>query len=152
VLLLLFGLGFTSGRVLAGPLVDRGPSPTVLVLILLGQLLIGLALLGMADVVAVVVGATGSGLGLGCLCTVTLAMMLERAGPGGIARASILWNLAYDVGQALGAIALGAVASLSQPGDVFFVTAGVLIAVAVPAAACDWRRVRAKARASVSTA
>lgn len=144
VLLLLFGLGFSSGRLLAGRLRDRGLSPTVLVPILLGDLFIGLTLLGTSDVAVVAVGAAASGLGSGCLCTLTLVMMFDRVGAGGIARASILWNLAYDVGQAVGALALGAIAPLLKPGDVFFVAAGVLIVVAVPAAAWDWRRVRAE--------
>jgi MFS family permease len=143
VLLLLFGLGFAAGRLLAGRLLDRGRSPTALVLILLGNLLLGLTMLATSDVVAVAMGAAISGLGSGCLCTVTLAMMFDRTGPGGIARASILWNLSYDVGQAIGAIALGAVATLLKPGDIFFVAAGVVIVVAGPAAACDWLRARA---------
>jgi MFS family permease len=144
VLLLLFGLGFASGRLLAGHLLDGGRSPTMLLLILLGGLVIGLTMLGTSNVAAVAVGAAASGLGSGCLCTVTLAMMFDRTGPGGIARASILWNLSYDIGQAVGAIGLGAVAPLLRPGDVFFIAAGVLIVIAVPAAACDWLRVRAE--------
>lgn len=144
VLLLLFGLGFASGRLLAGRLLDRGHAPTVLVLILLGDLLMGLTMLATSDVAVVAVGAAISGLGSGCLTTVTLAMMFQRSGPNGIARASILWNLSYDVGQAIGAIALGAIAPLLKPADIFFVAAGVVIVVAVPAAACDWLRVRAE--------
>jgi hypothetical protein len=115
---------------------------------LLGALLIGLTMLATPDVAAVAVGAAISGLGSGCLCTVTLAMMFARTGPGGIARASILWNLSYDIGQAIGAIALGAIAPLLKPGDIFFVAAGVVIVVAVPAAACDWLRARAQLTAS----
>ena len=142
VLLMLFGIGFTSGRFLAGQLLDRGHLGTLMVLVLLAALVIGLVLLGAHAFAAAAVGAAGSGLGSGCLCTATLVMMFDRAGPAGMARASVLWNFAFDVGQAVGAVALGAVGSLLGPSGVFVVTAGVVMVIAVPAAAFDWRRVR----------
>jgi MFS family permease len=143
LLLVLFGTSFTSGRLLAGYLLDRGRSATRLVLWILVGVVIGLALLGTSDPAVVGVGAAASGLGIGCLCTATLVMTLDRAGNGGVARASVIWNMAYDVGQAGGAVLFGAIASLLDPSGVFLAGAAVVAFVAVPAAAFDRRRTRA---------
>jgi predicted MFS family arabinose efflux permease len=142
LLLALFGTAFTAGRLLGGYRHDRVSSPTVFVLRLLVGVVIGLALLGTSDGAVVAAGAAVSGLCIGCVCTATLVMMLDRAGPHGVARASVIWNITYDTGQAIGAIFFGAVAALLQPSGAFIVAAGVVALVAGPAAAYDWRHVR----------
>lgn len=149
VLLFLFGAGFAAGRPLGGHLLDRGRVPTVLVLRLLIGVVIGLALLGISSFPAAATGAAASGVCIGCLCTVTLVMMLDRSGPHGVARGSVVWNITFDVGQALGAVALGGVASPLGVGGVFLVAAGLVAFVAGPAAGFDWRRVRAGVPATV---
>lgn len=140
-LLVLFGTGFTVGRLVGGYRLDRVGSPTAFVLRLLVGVVIGLALLGTSEGAAVAVGAAASGLCIGSVCTATLVMMLDRAGPDGVARASVIWNITYDTGQAIGAIFFGAIAVLLQPSGVFIVAAGVVALVAGPAAAYDWRHV-----------
>jgi MFS family permease len=142
VLLALFGTGFTAGRLLGGYQLDRIGSPSVFVLKLLVGVVIGLALLGTSDGAAVSVGAAASGLCIGCVCTATFVMMLDRAGPQGVARVSVIWNITFDAGQAIGAIFFGAIAALLQPSGVFVVAAGGVALVAGPAAIYDWRHVR----------
>jgi predicted MFS family arabinose efflux permease len=147
LLLVLFGTSFTAGRLLAGYLLDRGRSATRLVLWLLVGVVIGLALLGTLDTAVVAVGAAASGLGIGCVCTATLVMTLDRVGKSGVARASVIWNMAFDVGQAVGAVLFGAIAALLDPSGVFLAGAALVALVAVPAAAFDWRRMRVTAPA-----
>lgn len=142
LLLMLFGAGFASGRLVGGRLLDRDYPPTVLVLRMLAGTVIGLALLGISDLAAAAVGALVSGVVIGCITTATLVMMLDRSGPNGVARASVIWNMTYDVGQAVGAISLGAVASLAGAGGVFLALACLVALVAAPAAVFDWRQVR----------
>jgi predicted MFS family arabinose efflux permease len=142
VLLILFGAGYASGRLLGGKLLDRNRAATLLVPRLLIGAVIGLALLGSSDFALTAAGAAASGVAVGCLCTVTLVMMLDRSGPRGVARGAVIWNVTFDVGQALGAVALGAVASLFGASGVFLAAAGSVALVAGPAAALDWRHVR----------
>jgi predicted MFS family arabinose efflux permease len=142
LILVLFGTSFASGRLLAGHLLDRGRSPTQLVLWLLVGAMIGLTLLGTSDIAVVGVGAAASGLAIGCVCTATLVMTLDRVGRDGVARASVIWNITYDVGQAVGAVLFGTIASLLDPSGVFLAGGALVALVALPAAAFDWRRVR----------
>jgi predicted MFS family arabinose efflux permease len=142
LLLVLFGAGFASGRLAGGRLLDRGYPATVLVLRMLAGTVIGLALLGISDLAAAAVGAVVSGVVIGCIATATLVIMLDRSGPNGVARASVIWNMTFDVGQAVGAISLGAVASLAGTGGVFLALACLVTFVAAPAAVFDWRQVR----------
>jgi predicted MFS family arabinose efflux permease len=142
LILVLFGTSFASGRLLAGHLLDRGRSPTQLVLWLLVGAMIGLTLLGTSDIAVVGVGAAASGLAIGCVCTATLVMTLDRVGRDGVARASVIWNITYDVGQAVGAVLFGTIASLLDPSSVFLAGGALVALVALPAAAFDWRRVR----------
>jgi MFS transporter, DHA1 family, inner membrane transport protein len=142
VLLVLYGAGFAAGRLLGGQLLDRDRAPTALILWLLIGVVIGLSLLGITSFAAAAAGAGASGVFIGCVCTVTLVMMLDRSGPDGVARGAVIWNITYDVGLAIGALAFGAVASLLGTGGVFLAAAGSVALVAGPAAAFDWRHVR----------
>jgi predicted MFS family arabinose efflux permease len=150
LILVLFGTSFASGRLLAGHLLDRGRSPTQLVLWLLVGAIIGLTLLGTSDIAVVGVGAAASGLAIGCVCTTTLVMTLDRVGRDGVARASVIWNITYDVGQAAGAVLFGAIASLLDASGVFLAGGALVALVAVPAAGFDWRCVRSAPPAPVA--
>lgn len=142
LLLILFGTTFTAGRLLGGRFTDRVASPTVFVLWLIGGTLIGLTLLGTSHGIVVTTGAAISGLTIGGLCTATLVIMFDRAGRDGTTRASVFWNMAFDIGQALGGVGFGAVAAATRPGGVFFAAGIVIAAVAAPTAAFDWHRTR----------
>lgn len=132
------------GRLLAGELGDRYGRA--------GRLLrvgIGLAAVGMiAEVVAVqgapdsslllssvaaVAGAALVGMGFGLVQNDSLVVMFAMAGPSGYGAASAAWNIAYDAGTGLGAVALGAVAQPLGIPTAFGVSAALLVAV-LPAA------------------
>jgi predicted MFS family arabinose efflux permease len=137
--LLVFGTTAALARWRAGVLVDRaGPR-----LLLPGAL--GLAVLGLGTAALCLVGgraydgvllvaAAVFGLGYGAVQNLTLVVAFARAGPGGEATASALWNGAFDSGTALGAFGVGAVAAsgLALPWT-FALTAGLML-LALPVA------------------
>ncbi|GIF95835.1 MFS transporter [Catellatospora citrea] len=88
--------------------------------------------------VAVIAGVTLFGAGFGVAQNVTLALMFARVSGSGYARASMLWNLAYDAGMGVGAVGFGLlVAATGYPAG-FALTAAALLPVLVPA----WRERR----------
>jgi predicted MFS family arabinose efflux permease len=75
------------------------------------------------------------GLGLGVLLTALQTLMYERTEGPDYALASVFWNIAWDVGFALGAVGLGAIAAASSFGYAFWVLpflwlSGLVVAVA----------------------
>jgi MFS family permease len=79
------------------------------------------------------VAAGTYGLGFGALQNDTLVMMFRRAGPQGHGVASTAWNMAYDAGTGVGALAVG-VASQAVGVDGAFAAAAVLIGLVGPLA------------------
>jgi predicted MFS family arabinose efflux permease len=59
--------------------------------------------------------------------------MFERVPKSGYDTASALWNLAYDAGYGLGAVAFGMLAVQTSYGLAFALTAAVILAAIVPA-------------------
>jgi predicted MFS family arabinose efflux permease len=137
--LLAFGTTSALARWRAGVLVDRaGPR-----LLLPGAL--GLAVVGLGGValclvggrsydVVLLVAAAVFGLGYGGVQNLTLVVAFARAGRGGEATASALWNASFDFGTALGAFGVGAIAAagLGLPWS-FALSAGLML-VALPVA------------------
>jgi predicted MFS family arabinose efflux permease len=75
------------------------------------------------------------GAGLGTLLTALQTLTYERIEGADYALASVFWNVAWDIGFALGAFGLGGVASLSSYGYAFWVLpflwlGGLVVAVA----------------------
>ncbi|GAB7183876.1 MFS transporter [Kitasatospora sp. Ki12] len=131
----------TLARWLAGRHGDRrGPAPLVLPALLVsaaGVLL--LACTGSA--VAVVAGAAVFGLGFGVAQNATLALMYARVPPSGYGTVTALWNVAYDGGMGIGAVAFGAVAGGTGYPWALLLTAAVMLAALAPA----WRDRRSAA-------
>jgi predicted MFS family arabinose efflux permease len=122
----------TAARWVAGRLGDRyGP----------GRLLVpGLALAaaGMAGIAAtgtpaaVIGGSLVFGAGFGILQNTTLAIMYARVPAGGESTVSAIWNTAYDLGMAAGALAAGlVVASVGYPTTFVLTAAAMLPAFAL---------------------
>ncbi|MFD0866045.1 MFS transporter [Tessaracoccus lubricantis] len=121
------------GRWLAGTLSDRfGTKPFI-------WSLLGIAALGVAAVAAalrserpawLIAGAALLGLAYGAIQTVTLVRAFVDAGEENRASASVLWNVGFDVGTGVGAMAIGALA-----GGFGFPQAFVVTAVTVGVAA-----------------
>ncbi|MFL6100073.1 MAG: MFS transporter [Actinomycetales bacterium] len=115
VALLVFGTTAALARWRAGVLVDRaGPRlllPAALTAAVTGLFGVALCLLGGRSFDPVLlVAAALFGLGYGGIQNLTLVVAFARAGSGGAATASALWNASFDFGTALGAFGVGALA------------------------------------------
>ncbi|WP_027941077.1 MFS transporter [Amycolatopsis taiwanensis] len=73
------------------------------------------------------------GLGFGALQNDTLLIMFRHAGPRGHGAASTAWNMAYDAGTGIGAVAVG-LTSHALGVDGSFIAAAVLILLVAPLA------------------
>ena len=103
--LLAIQLTSTVSRLVAGRIADRR-DPHALLLPGLGITVVGLLVVLLAPSI-VVVGAALFGVGFGVLQNTSLHLMFETAGPSGYGAASAIWNVAYDAGLFLGALAFG---------------------------------------------
>ncbi|MEV4752205.1 MFS transporter [Streptosporangium amethystogenes subsp. fukuiense] len=83
--------------------------------------------------VAVMVGMGLFGLGFGLAQNVTLALMFERVPESDFGRVSALWNLAYDGGMGVGAVAFGLLTVPMGYPVGFAITAIVLFTALAPA-------------------
>ncbi|WP_371680743.1 MFS transporter [Streptomyces sp. NBC_01276] len=123
----------TAGRWLAGRLGDRRGSAG---LVLPGLLLSAVGTLLMvltAEPVAVVVAAGVFGTGFGVLQNATITVMYARAPTGGYGTVSALWNIAYDVGMGVGAVAFGWLAAATGYPWAFALTGVAMLTAVVPA-------------------
>jgi predicted MFS family arabinose efflux permease len=141
--LLLFGVTGALFRWRAGLLADRLGSSRGLMLASLAAGALGL-LLTAAGLVGgdgwILVGAALFGAGYGGAQNLTLLAAFARAGEGGTASASAVWNLSFDFGTGVGALVLGLVmAGIGLPWT-FVVVAASLVAIVPVAVAASGRR------------
>ncbi|GAA1666126.1 MFS transporter [Kribbella yunnanensis] len=131
--LLLQAIATPGARWLAGRYGDRvGPArllPAALTLSALGAA--GLILIDTP--IAVLTGSTLFGIGFGAAQNLTLTLMYNRAPASRYAQVSALWNLAYDGGWGLGAIAFGAVVAGTGYPLAFALTATIVALGIIPA-------------------
>lgn len=100
-----------------------------------GQLVPGLALaaVGLAgtaltsSVPAVLAGAVLFGAGFGILQNATLTLMYTRVTVGGYGTVSAIWNAAYDVGMAVGAIGVGLIVTVTGYPLAFVLVAAAMV-------------------------
>jgi predicted MFS family arabinose efflux permease len=126
------------GRWAAGAFSDRAGSGRLLVP---GVLACALGTAGVAGAVAGLpapavpasVAAGLYGLGFGALQNDTLVLMFRRAGSQGHGMASTAWNMAYDAGTGVGAVAVGVVSQVVGV-DGAFAAAAVSIGLVGPLA------------------
>ncbi|MEU5362401.1 MFS transporter [Streptomyces sp. NPDC005925] len=122
-------------RVAAGWFGDRYGSGRLLVPALLAAAL-GTAALARPDVPALLLAGAGLfGVGYGLGQNATLAVMFERAPRAAYDRVSALWNLAFDAGMGVGAVAFGFAVGDWGHATGFVVTALVVLCALVPALA-----------------
>lgn len=122
-------------RVAAGWFGDRHGSGRLLVPALLATAL-GTAALARPDAPALLLaGAALFGIGYGLVQNATLAVMFERAPRAAYDRVSALWNLAFDAGMGIGAVAFGFAVGDRGHATGFVVTALVVLCALVPALA-----------------
>lgn len=110
------------GRVLAPALVCASAGATLLTV----AIVVG----GAGPLVA---GAALFGTGFGAVQNESLVRLFRAAGPARLGGASAAWNISYDAGTGVGALALGVVADAAGYPAVFTVSA-VAIALVVPVA------------------
>lgn len=125
------------GRYGAGVIADRiGGGRTLVPALVLAAVGMGLVALSVADAggdVALVAGAMAFGAGFGAVQNEALLTLLASAGPDRVGAASAAWNIAYDGGTGVGALALGVVAgALGYPA--VFALSSVVALVVAPAA------------------
>jgi predicted MFS family arabinose efflux permease len=77
--------------------------------------------------VAVLIGSAVFGAGFGTLQNSTLALMYSRVQGTAYSTVSAIWNAAYDLGMALGAVAVGLVVSAIGFSPAFLLTAAVMV-------------------------
>ncbi len=94
----------------------------------------------------VLAGATAFGAGFGVLQNVTLALMYERASRSAYSGVSAVWNAAYDLGMAAGAIGFGVLVPATGFAAAFLLTAATMLPALAPA-----RRESARGRNPIAT-
>ncbi|MET9274133.1 MFS transporter [Kribbella sp. NPDC003557] len=131
--LLLQAVAAPAARWLAGRYADR-VGPAKLLAPVLGFAVIGAgALVFLPSAAAILIGSTCFGIGFGAAQNLTLALMYNRVDRSRYGQVSALWNLAYDGGWGLGALAFGAVVSGTGYPLAFGLTAAVVALAVVPA-------------------
>jgi predicted MFS family arabinose efflux permease len=124
IALLTMGVASTVTRWLAGRFADRADAWVLLIpSLVVGVLGVALVLLMPSFVI---VGATLFGASFGVMQNSTIHLMFEATGPSGFGAVSAIWNIAFDAGLGLGALAFGVLAA-----DYALGVAGVLLLAAI---------------------
>ncbi|MET0233038.1 MAG: MFS transporter [Kibdelosporangium sp.] len=113
----------TAARWVAGRIGDRH-SATRLLAPGLVLSIVGIAAIAATDTPAAVIGgALVFGAGFGVLQNATLALMYGRMPAGGEGAVSAIWNAAYDLGMAAGALGAGLIVTSVGYSAIFVLTA-----------------------------
>lgn len=117
----------TVARLVAGRLGDRhGPARFLTPGLILAAA--GMAAFALGGPPAVVIGgALAFGLGFGALQNATLTLMFARGPAGSEGAVSAIWNAAYDLGMAAGALGAGLVVASAGYPATFVLTAVVMV-------------------------
>jgi MFS family permease len=91
------------------------------------------ALAGTGSFACLLLGASAFGAGFGILQNVTLALMYERAPRSAYSGVSAVWNAAYDLGMAAGAIGFGVLVPAIGFSAAFLLTAATMLPALAPA-------------------
>jgi predicted MFS family arabinose efflux permease len=117
----------TFARWIAGRLGDRH-SPARLLPAGLVLSVVGIAAIAATGTPAAVIGgALVFGAGFGVLQNATLALMYARVPAGGEGAVSAIWNAAYDLGMAAGALGAGLIVASVGYSAIFVLTAVVTL-------------------------
>jgi len=123
----------TLSRWYAGRLGDRlGHSALLIPGVLVAA--IGMTLLVLvASTAAIMAGMVLFGIGFGITQNATLTMMFDRVSPSGYDAVSAVWNVGYDAGLGLGAVAFGVVSTHTGYPTAFALLAALMLAMVAPA-------------------
>ena len=131
--LLAQAVAVTASRWLAGRYGDRHGSHQLVIPSLIAAGLGIATLAATAQPALVILGMLAFGAGFGGLQNASLALMFARVPKSGYDAASAVWNLAYDAGNAIGAIAFGVLAVTTGYPTAFALTAAIIMAAVLPA-------------------
>jgi len=123
----------TLARWLAGRFGDRHGQSRLVIPALAASSLGVMALVLADNSFLVLTGMLAFGAGFGALQNASLSLMFERVPKSGYDTASALWNLAYDAGYGIGAVAFGVLAVQTGYATAFALTAAVILAAVAPA-------------------
>ncbi|MFK4086676.1 MFS transporter [Kribbella sp. NPDC020789] len=130
--LLLQAVTAPAARWLAGRYGDRVGTARLLPVALVLSALGAAGLILIDQPLAILTGSTLFGIGFGAAQNLTLTLMYDRAPTSRYGQVSALWNLAYDGGWGLGALAFGAVLSGTSYPVAFALTAAVVTIAIIP--------------------
>ena len=92
-----------------------------------------IALVCAEGAVALTIGMLLVGAGFGIVQNASLSLMFENVPASGYDMVSAIWNLAYDAGLGLGAVAFGVLAAETGYGMALAVIAAVMVGAVVQA-------------------
>jgi predicted MFS family arabinose efflux permease len=123
----------TLSRWYAGHLGDRhGPATLLIPGVLIAALGV-LLLVFIASTPAILVGMVLFGVGFGITQNATLTLMFDRVSPSGYDAVSAVWNVGYDAGLGLGAVAFGVVSTHTGYPTAFALLTALMLAMLAPA-------------------
>lgn len=123
----------TLSRWYAGRLGDRlGHAALLIPGVLLAT--IGMAaLILIASTPAIMIGMVLFGIGFGITQNATLTLMFDRVSPSGYDAVSAVWNVGYDAGLGIGAVAFGVVSTHTGYPIAFALLSAFMLAMLAPA-------------------
>jgi predicted MFS family arabinose efflux permease len=145
VALLGFGLTATLVRWRVGLWSERWGVPELFgasaVAMAVGAAVVGMSLMtsGVVFVACCAVGCLLAGVGYGGVQTLSLATALHRTPPSATAGASAVWNIAFDSGLGLGALAIGMIAAAGVGVAMTLVLCAGVLTATVPLARASAR-------------
>lgn len=138
VVLFVFSAAAAISRWVAGGLADRfgaqtfiGPALGIAVLGLAGMAASIAGIAGAGGTTLLVAGAFLTGTSFGVMQNVTLVRAFELAGEESKGTASTAWNVAFDAGTGIGAVAIGAIATGTSFAFSFALLAALCLVVGI---------------------
>ena len=133
IALLVQAAASTLTRWWAGHLGDRHGAASLLAPALLTAAAGMLALIYIASTPAIMIGMLLFGIGFGITQNASLTLMFDRVSPSGYDAVSAVWNVGYDAGLGIGAVAFGVVSSHTGYPIAFALLGAFMLAMLAPA-------------------
>lgn len=139
--LLAASIALVLARLAAGAIGDRyGAGRVLLIAVLVSGGGLALIAVSLTASTGLLLGAALLGAGFGAAQNDSFVLTVQRLGEGRTGTASTIWNVAYDGGLGLGAIALGWVAGVTGYAGAFLAMAAVVAAAVLALARLVIRR------------
>lgn len=123
----------TLSRWYAGHLGDKHGPASLLIPGVLTASTGMLLLVIISSTAAIMLGMVLFGIGFGITQNATLTLMFDRVSPSGYDAASAVWNVGYDAGLGIGAVAFGVLSSRTGYPTAFALLGAFMLAMLIPA-------------------